>query len=63
VKVERRFAARDGMAAAARAAFGPDRRLAGMQRLCGGSKKGVYRLTFEDETSVIGYVWDAADNY
>lgn len=51
------------MAAVARAAFGPGRRPEAMQRLRGGSKKGVYRLPFDDETSVIGYVWDAAENY
>jgi hypothetical protein len=59
----RRFAARDGLAAAVRAAFGPGRRLAAVQRLGGGSKKGVYRLVFEDGGSAVGYVWDEAENY
>jgi fermentation-respiration switch protein FrsA (DUF1100 family) len=34
-----------------------------VERLRGGSKKGVYRLSFDDGTSVIGYVWGAAENY
>jgi hypothetical protein len=45
------------------AAFGGGRRLAGVRRLRGSSKKGVYRLDFEDGTAVIGYVWSPAENY
>jgi hypothetical protein len=32
-------------------------------RLRGGSKKGVYRLLFEDASTAILYVWNAAENY
>jgi hypothetical protein len=46
-----------------RAAFGPTRHLHAVTRLRGGSKKGVYRLHFRDESSAILYVWDAAENY
>ena len=57
------FAGPEELAGVAASAFGAARRLAGVERLRGGSKKGVYRLFFDDETSVIGYVWGAAENY
>src|SRR5690349_25180090 len=43
--------------------FGTDRRLAALDRLTGGSKKGVYRLRLDDHTTVILYVWAAGENY
>jgi hypothetical protein len=43
--------------------FGADRRLAGLDRLTGGSKKGVYRLRLDDQTTVILYIWAASENY
>ncbi|MEU1841395.1 phosphotransferase family protein [Micromonospora chersina] len=43
--------------------FGSDRRLAALDRLSGGSKKGVYRLRLNDQTSVMLYVWAAGENY
>jgi hypothetical protein len=43
--------------------FGADRRLEGLDRLTGGSKKGVYRLRLDDDTSVILYVWAVGENY
>ncbi|MEU5530710.1 aminoglycoside phosphotransferase [Micromonospora chersina] len=43
--------------------FGSDRRLAGLDRLTGGSKKGVYRLRLNDRTTVVLYVWAAGENY
>jgi len=51
------------LAGVVRAAFGPARRLAGVQRLAGGSKKGVYRLTLGDGSTVVSYIWAAAENY
>lgn len=60
---ERRFADRADLAAVVRAGLGPGRRVAAVERLRGGSKKGVYRLTLDDESTVIGYVWAAAENY
>jgi Phosphotransferase enzyme family len=59
----REFAGPQELAGVATSALGPGRRLAGVERLRGGSKKGVYRLSFDDGTSVIGYVWGAAENY
>ncbi|WP_326559659.1 phosphotransferase family protein [Micromonospora sp. NBC_01796] len=43
--------------------FGTDRRLAALERLTGGSKKGVYRLRLDDQATVILYVWAAGENY
>jgi aminoglycoside phosphotransferase (APT) family kinase protein len=43
--------------------LGADRRLAALDRLTGGSKKGVYRLRLDDRTTVILYVWAADENY
>lgn len=47
----------------AREAFGGGRRLAGTERLRGGSKKGVHRLPFEDSGTAVAYVWSAAENH
>jgi hypothetical protein len=43
--------------------FGADRRLTALDRLTGGSKKGVYRLGLDDQTTMILYVWAAGENY
>ncbi|MEV7989030.1 aminoglycoside phosphotransferase [Micromonospora sp. NPDC085948] len=43
--------------------FGADRKLAALDRLTGGSKKGVYRLQLDDQTTVILYLWAAGENY
>ncbi|MEV1317368.1 phosphotransferase [Micromonospora arborensis] len=43
--------------------LGSARRLTALDRLTGGSKKGVYRLRLDDQTSVILYVWAAGENY
>jgi hypothetical protein len=40
---DRRFAKPENLVDIARAAFGPGRRLTAVDRLRGGSKKGVYR--------------------
>jgi hypothetical protein len=45
-----------------RAAFG-ERDLVSVERLRGGSKKGVYRLVLDDRTTSIAYVWNADENY
>ncbi len=60
----RRFVERDALASVVRAAFGGGRRLTGVARLSGGSKKGVYRLTLDDgEPTAVLYVWDAEEDY
>jgi hypothetical protein len=59
----RAFADPVRLAGLVRATFGAERSLTGLARLAGGSKKGVYRLTFDDASSAVLYVWDAAENY
>ena len=41
----------------------PGRRVVTLDRLTGGTKKGVYRLGLDDGTTVVLYVWTAAENY
>lgn len=43
--------------------FGADRRPAALDRLTGGSKKGVYRLRLDDQSTVVLYLWATAENY
>ncbi|GAB2940889.1 phosphotransferase [Micromonospora polyrhachis] len=43
--------------------FGVSCRIAALDRLTGGTKKGVYRLSLDDQTSVILYVWAAGEDY
>jgi len=63
VDVARSVVTRHHLAAVARAALGAKRRLIGVSRLRGGSKKGVYRLTLDDDSTAIVYIWDDAENY
>jgi hypothetical protein len=42
---------------------GTDRRIVALDRLAGGSKKGVYRLRLDDRGTVILYVWAPEENY
>ena len=53
----------EDLAPLARAAFGPTRVLTSATRLRGGSKKGVYRLTFDDSTTAVAYVWSPDEDY
>ncbi|GIG89051.1 phosphotransferase family protein [Plantactinospora endophytica] len=59
----RDFADRERLAEVVRAGLGSDRRVDGLTRLRGGTKKGVYRLTLDDRSTVVGYVWSADENY
>lgn len=43
--------------------LGGDRRAVGLERLTGGTKKGVYRIRLDDGHSVVLYVWAAAEDY
>jgi hypothetical protein len=54
---------RDQLAGAARAALGHRRRLEAVERLTGGTTKGVYRLTMDDATTAIAYLWEDSENY
>ncbi|CAM5680594.1 hypothetical protein SALBM311S_06251 [Streptomyces alboniger] len=58
-----RAVTREQLAGAARAAFGGGRLLEAVERVAGGSKKGVYRLVMDDATTAIAYVWDDTENY
>jgi hypothetical protein len=46
-----------------RAALGSDREVRRVTRLAGGTTKGVYRLTVDDDTTVIAYLWEDSENY
>ncbi|MFD8425243.1 phosphotransferase family protein [Streptomyces sp. NPDC059466] len=54
---------RDQLAGAARAALGGGRRLETVERLAGGTTKGVYRLTMDDAMTAIAYLWEDSENY
>ncbi|MGV9990791.1 phosphotransferase [Streptomyces sp. NPDC003374] len=54
---------RERLTGVARAALGAGRRLEGVQRLAGGSKKGVYRLVMDDGTTAVAYLWAATENH
>ncbi len=58
-----RAVTRERLAGAARAALGGGRRLEAVERLAGGSKKGVYRLVMDDASTAVAYVWDDGENY
>jgi hypothetical protein len=53
----------DELAGAARAALGGGRRLEKLERLAGGTSKGVYRLTMDDAMTAIVYLWEDSENY
>jgi hypothetical protein len=44
---------REDLVAATRVALGSDREVKRVTRLAGGTTKGVYRLTVDDDTTVI----------
>jgi Phosphotransferase enzyme family len=54
---------RDHLARASRAALGSRRQLDGVARLAGGTTKGVYRLTLDDGSTVIAYLWEESENF
>jgi hypothetical protein len=51
------------LARVARETLGGGRRLAGIERISGGTMKGVFRLTMDDASSAVAYVWEDAENY
>lgn len=60
---ERRFADVYSLRPAVRAVFGGERRLLRVERLAGGSKKGVYRLRMGDGGTALLYAWSDAEDY
>jgi hypothetical protein len=63
VRTERRFADARQLTGVVREVFGSDRRIVGVDRLTGGSKKGVYRVALDDRSSAVVYVWNAEEDY
>ncbi|MFG1677097.1 phosphotransferase family protein [Micromonospora sp. NPDC049282] len=43
--------------------LGADRRVTALDRLAGGTRKGVYRIGLDDGTTVVLYVWSPRENY
>lgn len=60
---ERKFANAETLRSVVRAAFGGGRRLLSVERLGGGSKKGVYRLAMGDGGTALVYAWDDSEDY
>lgn len=54
---------REWLADAARSALGGGRRLVAVERVAGGSKKGVYRLVMDDASTAVAYLWAEAENH
>jgi len=54
---------REDLAGVARAALGGARRLEAVQRIAGGTRKGVYRMTFDDAGTAVAYLWERSENY
>ncbi|HST80957.1 MAG TPA: phosphotransferase [Kineosporiaceae bacterium] len=59
----RRVATIEELSGLARAALGTRARLIEVSRLRGGTRKGVYRLTMDDASTAIAYLWDDGENY
>jgi hypothetical protein len=53
----------EDLAGAARAALDSRLQLDGIARLAGGTQKGVYRLTMDDATTAIAYLWEDSENF
>jgi Phosphotransferase enzyme family len=56
-------AGRSQLSPLVQAAFGGRRYLMGVTRLRGASKKGVYRATLDDASTVIVYAWSSAEDW
>ncbi|MBO0803096.1 MAG: phosphotransferase [Nocardiopsaceae bacterium] len=60
---ERKFANVDSLRPVVSAALGGGRRLLGVERLAGGSKKGSYRLTMDGGGTALVYAWNDSEDY
>ncbi|HLI00091.1 MAG TPA: hypothetical protein VKV06_04850 [Acidimicrobiales bacterium] len=58
-----RLANAESLAPVVRSVFGWDRFVVRVERMAGGSKKGVYRVTLDDGGSAVVYVWDESEDY
>ncbi|GLW55570.1 phosphotransferase [Kitasatospora phosalacinea] len=59
----RSFADARSLAPVVREVFGTDRRITAVDRLRGGTKKGVYRVVLDDATSAVVYLWSPDEDY
>ncbi|MEV4758665.1 phosphotransferase [Micromonospora sp. NPDC049559] len=59
----RAFVTKEQVTSPVRTAFGAGRRIEAITRLTGGSKKGVYRLALDDDTTALLYYWGTQENY
>lgn len=59
----RKFVTPDDLTDLVRTHVGSDRRVADIERSTGGTKKGVYRLTFDDGSTMALYVWHPDENF
>lgn len=59
----RRFADAKSLEPVVRTALGTHRKVTEVERLSGGSKKGVYRVVVDDGMTVIIYVWNSNEDY
>jgi hypothetical protein len=60
---QRQFADQESLRPVVRAACGASREVTDVERLSGGSKKGAYRVSVDDGSTVVVYVWNAAEDY
>ncbi|MGN9842954.1 phosphotransferase family protein [Nonomuraea sp. H19] len=60
---ERRFVAPEELNDLVREVFGTERGLVGVERLRGGTKKGVYRLSLDDGLGAVLYVWGQDEDF
>ncbi|AEV84983.1 hypothetical protein ACWT_3959 [Actinoplanes sp. SE50] len=60
---ERNFADAETLTPVMREVFGTRRRITAVDRLPNGTKTGVYRVTMDDLTSAIAYIWNAEEDY
>ncbi|MFF4342179.1 phosphotransferase family protein [Kitasatospora sp. NPDC001540] len=59
----RSFADARALAPVVREVFGTDRRITAVDRLTGGTRKGVYRVALDDATSAVVYLWSPDEDY
>ena len=59
----RKFVTPGDLTELVRAHMGSDRRVVDIERFTSGSKKGVYRLTFDDGSTIALYVWHPDENF
>jgi len=60
---QRRFADADSLRPVVCAAFGAGRHPTDVERLSGGSKKGAYRITVDDGSTALVYIWNSSEDF